>query len=134
MKKKLFPTTVVGSMPRPQYIKDLIERIATSQGQTADFQRQMDAAVPYVAQMQELAGVDIISDGEWRRKSYIGVIADICRGFELSVREVNGQRQTWHTITEALIPVNPGLIAKEVRFLRLDLPLLEPSGTDPLRN
>ena len=86
----LLPTTVVGSMPRPQYVKDLIE----AQGGGADFQRMMDSAVPYVAQMQELAGVDVVSDGEWRRKSYIGVIADICDGFELGVREVLGQRQT----------------------------------------
>ncbi|HIC15458.1 MAG TPA: vitamin-B12 independent methionine synthase, partial [Gemmatimonadetes bacterium] len=69
MANKLFPTTVVGSMPRPQYIKDLIEAQAATGEDVGDFQRMMDAAVPYVAQMQELAGIDIISDGEWRRKS-----------------------------------------------------------------
>ena len=113
----LFPTTVVGSMPRPQYIKDLVEALAS--GETGpDFQRMMDSAVPYVAQMQELAGIDIISDGEWRRKSYIGVIADICSGFEASIREVRGQRQTWHVVTEEVKPVNAGLLAAEARFLK----------------
>ena len=91
---QLFPTTVVGSMPRPQYVKDLIEAQAETAGGDADFQRMMDSAVPYVAQMQELAGIDIISDGEWRRKSYIGVIADICEGFDLTIREVDGQRHS----------------------------------------
>ena len=134
-------------MPRPQYIKDLIEaeaeespsdRIGVStsaassdltpllqrggqdnpQPPLGDFQRMMDAAVPYVAQMQELAGIDIISDGEWRRKSYIGVIADICNGFESSIREVGGQRQTWHVAVDELEPVNPGLLAREARFLK----------------
>ena len=118
MAKKLFPTTVVGSMPRPQYIKDLIEAQATAEEDVGDFQRMMDAAVPYVAQMQELAGIDMISDGEWRRKSYIGVIADICSGFELSIREVKGQRQTWHVVTSELAPVNPGQLAREARFLK----------------
>jgi len=118
MNKKLFPTTVVGSMPRPQYVKDLIEKQADSGKLPADFQRMMDSAVPYVAQMQELAGIDVISDGEWRRKSYIGVIADICSGFELSIKEVLGQRQTWHVVTSELKVVNPWLIAKEARFLK----------------
>ena len=118
MSKTLFPTTVVGSMPRPQYVKDLIEAQTAGRVTQDDFQRMMDSAVPYVAQMQELAGIDVISDGEWRRKSYIGVIADICSGFELSIREVLGQRQTWHVVTSKLEPVNPGLLASEARFLK----------------
>ena len=60
----------------------------------------------------------MISDGEWRRKSYIGVIADICSGFELSIKEVQGQRQTWHVVTSELEIANPGLLAKEAGFLK----------------
>ncbi len=118
MKKDLFTTTVVGSMPRPQYVRDLIEEQVDGRLSSADFRRMMDSAIPYVAQMQELAGIDVISDGEWRRKSYIGVIADICSGFELSIKEVQGQRQTWHVVTSELDVVNPGLLAKEAAFLK----------------
>ena len=118
MNEDLFPTTVVGSMPRPQYVRDLIENQVEEGGSSAEFRRMMDSAIPYVAQMQELAGIDIISDGEWRRKSYIGVIADICSGFELSIKEVLGQRQTWHVVTSELEVVNPGLLAREARFLK----------------
>ena len=114
----LFETTVVGSMPRPQYVKDLIDAQVEGQVDGDDFQRMMDSAVPYVAQMQELAGVDVVSDGEWRRKSYIGVIADICNGFTLGVRDVNGQRQTWHTVTEPISVERPGQMAREARFLK----------------
>ena len=103
-------------MPRPRYIKDLIEAQAAGEP-GPDFQRMMDSAVPYVAQMQELAGVDVISDGEWRRKSYIGIIADVCSGFELGVREVNGERQTWHSVTSEIEVVNPGQFALEAAFL-----------------
>ena len=114
----LFETTVVGSMPRPQYVKNLIDAQVEGLVDGDRFQRMMDSAVPYVAQMQELAGVDIVSDGEWRRKSYIGVIADICDGFELGVREVLGQRQTWHTVTKPISVVRPGQMAREARFLK----------------
>ena len=118
MSKDLFTTTVVGSMPRPQYVRDLIEEQVEGSMSSADFRRMMDSAIPYVAQMQELAGIDVISDGEWRRKSYIGVIADICSGFELSIKEVLGQRQTWHVVTSKLEITNPGLLAREARFLK----------------
>ena len=118
MSKSLFTTTVVGSMPRPQYVRDLIEEQVEKRGSSADFRRMMDSAIPYVAQMQELAGIDVISDGEWRRKSYIGVIADICKGFELSIKEVHGQRQTWHVVTSELEVLNPGLLATEAGFLK----------------
>ena len=118
MKKGLFTTTVVGSMPRPQFVRDLIEEQVEGGVSSVDFRRMVDSAIPYVAQMQELAGIDVISDGEWRRKSYIGVIADICKGFELSIKEVHGQRQTWHVVTSELEIVNPGLLAKEAAFLK----------------
>ena len=118
MKKGLFTTTVVGSMPRPQFVRDLIEEQVDGGVSSVDFRRMVDSAIPYVAQMQELAGIDVISDGEWRRKSYIGVIADICKGFELSIKEVHGQRQTWHVVTSELEIVNPGLLAKEAAFLK----------------
>ena len=83
----------------------------------SDFRRMMDSAIPYVAQMQEHAGIEVISDGEWRRKSYIGVIADICSGFELSIKGgartasdlARQSRRSWRV-------VNPGLLAKEAAF------------------
>ncbi len=114
----LFETTVVGSMPRPQYVKDLIDAQTEGRVDSGLFQRLMDSAVPYVAQMQEMAGVDVVSDGEWRRKSYIGVIADICNGFALGVRDVGGQRQTWHIVTDLISVIRPGQLAREARFLK----------------
>src|SRR6476646_5156145 len=57
-----FPTTVVGSMPRPQYVKDLLA--AGSRTGTSDeaWKRRMDDAVRYVIGMQEQAGIDVVSD------------------------------------------------------------------------
>ena len=115
MTEKLFPTTVVGSMPRPQYIKDLVEAQATSREEILAFHRMMDTAVPYVAQMQELAGIDIISDGEWRRHAYTHIIADVASGFSPDRRE---SPHRWGiTITEPMEVVRPGLVADEARFL-----------------
>jgi len=110
----LFPTTVVGSMPRPQFVRDLLRPETRKALGNAEFTRRLDAAVAYVVAMQEAAGIDIISDGEWRRLSYIGVIADLCDGFEVGY---HGQ-QPWTTVVGTIAPKSPGLVAREAVFVR----------------
>src|SRR5438067_1518099 len=111
---QLFPTTVVGSMPRPLFVRELL-RPGTRQALGEEvFARRLDAAVAYVVAMQEATGLDIISDGEWRRLSYIGVIADICDGFEVSYQ---GQ-QPWTIVVDRIAPKAPGLLAREAVFVR----------------
>src|SRR5579859_6880216 len=77
----LFPTTVVGSLPRPQYLKDLFKAGSRRDKPDPGWQRRMDDAVRFVIGMQEQAGIDIISDGEWRRETYVDVIAEMLTGF-----------------------------------------------------
>jgi len=74
----------------------------------------VEAAVAYVTAMQERAGLDVVSDGEWRRLSYIGVIADLATGFERGVRD----GRSWHTIVEPMQQRDPGAVAREVSFLQ----------------
>jgi 5-methyltetrahydropteroyltriglutamate--homocysteine methyltransferase len=74
----------------------------------------LDAAAAYVVAMQEQAGLDLVSDGEWRRRSYIGVIAELAHGFELGW--VDGR--SWHTVVAPLAPKTPGAVAAEASWLR----------------
>ena len=97
----LFPTTVVGSMPRPQYIKDLLAAGSRTGTPDAAWRRHMDDAVRYVIGMQEQAGIDIISDGEWRRESYVDVVGEIMNGYRWVKREVFAYHQV---ITERMTP------------------------------
>src|SRR5207248_11440989 len=101
----LFPTTVVGSMPRPQYVKDLLAAGTRTGGADPAWQRRMDDAIRYVIDMQEQAGIDIISDGEWRRESYVDVIAEIQTGFEWVPRDVFAYHQV---VTRKMTPRRPG--------------------------
>jgi 5-methyltetrahydropteroyltriglutamate--homocysteine methyltransferase len=110
----LFPTSVVGSLPRPDYVKDLISDEFA--GGSDDYRRWMEAAIRSAVAMQEAAGLDIVTDGEWWRKSYIGVIAELAHGFELSRNPVDGR--PWTIVVDKLAPKQPGFIAKEVEFLR----------------
>ena len=104
----LFPTSVVGSLPRPDAVRALLDR--------DDSQVQLDAAIREAVDLQENAGIDILTDGEWRRASYIGVIAQLAHGFEVGANTADGR--PWTIVTDKLASRNPGFIAAEVRFLK----------------
>ena len=111
--QRLFPTSVVGSMPRPDFVQDLFLLGNKESPNKLDKHDNLDAAVRYIIALQEASGIDIISDGEWRRRSYIGIIADIANGFELSMH--NGKH--WTTVVDKLEIKQEGVIAEEAKFL-----------------
>ena len=112
----LFPASVVGSMPRPQSVKDLIAEDCALPRE--EHEQQMDAAVREIVAIQERAGLDVITDGEWRRKSYIGGIAELAHGFELGRNPADGR--PWTIVVDRLAPKHTGFIAREVSFLKLN--------------
>ena len=108
----LFPASVVGSLPRPQHVRELIGKPAWD----ASDERAMDAAVRYAVSMQESAGLDVVTDGEWCRRSYIGVIAELAHGFTLETNPADGR--PWTVVTDKLAPKPAGFIAREAKFLK----------------
>src|SRR5437868_3208285 len=109
----LFPASVVGSLPRPAFVLDLINgRPAVS---PEEYRLRMEAAVHYAVALQEQAGIDVVTDGEWWRKSYIGVIAELAHGFELGTFP-DGRPFT--IVVDKLTPRMAGFIAQEVTFLK----------------
>jgi 5-methyltetrahydropteroyltriglutamate--homocysteine methyltransferase len=114
MSRTLFPASVVGSMPRSPFVLDLINDRPPLPQQA--YEIAMDAAVRYVVALQEHAGLDVVTDGEWRRKSYIGVIAELAHGFELGHHPSDGR--PWTIVVDKLAPKQPGSIAREIAFVR----------------
>jgi len=82
-KQILFPTSLVGSLPRPAFGLDVINDRPPLP--SASYGHEMQAAVRFAVATQKHAGMDVITDGEWWRKSYIGVIAELAHGFELGI-------------------------------------------------
>ena len=97
----MFPTSVVGSLPRPDAVRALL-------GQ-ADAGERLEAAIRDAVALQENAGIDILTDGEWRRASYIGVIAELAHGFELGANPVDAPGRSWS------ISSRPGTPASSLR-------------------
>src|SRR5438552_3237470 len=109
----LFPCSVVGSLPRPAFVLDLINERPPLSSQ--EYEQRMHAAVRYAVAMQEQAGLDVLTDGEWWRKSYSGVIAELAHGFELGALP-DGRPFT--LVVDKLAPKTPGFIAREAAFLK----------------
>ena len=110
----IFPASVIGSMPRSDFVKDLI---ASQESLPVEvYARRMEAAIRYIVALQEQAGVDILTDGEWRRKSYIGVIAELAHGFSLSRNPSDGR--PWTVVVDKLEPKDPGFVAREIAFVK----------------
>ena len=109
----LFPTSVVGSLPRPAFVLDLINNRPPLPPD--EYQERMRAAIRYAVALQEQAGLDVLTDGEWWRKSYIGVIAEIAHGFEVGSLP-DGRPFT--IVVDELSPKALGFMAREVAFLK----------------
>ena len=87
-----FLTTVVGSMPKPSWLYSQVsfdsqETDHHGQGgdwavQDPDLAQAQDDATRLVIHGQERAGIDIISDGEQRRKSYLTCITTRLEGMD----------------------------------------------------
>ena len=108
-----FSAGIVGSLPRPETVKDILSKTTGAESADSARSRQMDAAVRYAITLQETAGLDVVSDGEWRRHAYTHIIADIAEGFSYDPRPGR-----WGiTVTEPLEICRPGLIADEAKFL-----------------
>jgi 5-methyltetrahydropteroyltriglutamate--homocysteine methyltransferase len=114
MNSDLFSTSVIGSLPRPQFVKDLIADDCPIEPD--EYHRLMGDAISTAVAMQEMAGLDVVTDGEWWRKSYIGVIAELAHGFELSRHPADGR--PWTVVVDRLSPKRPGFIAQEIKFLK----------------
>ncbi len=109
----LFPSSVVGSMPRPAFVRELLSQQADLAPH--EFRQAMERAVAYVVSLQEQAGLDVVTDGEWWRKSYIGIIAQLAHGFELS-QSPDGR--PWTIVVDKLSAKKPGAVAAEIKYLK----------------
>ena len=110
----LFPASVVGSMPRPLEVRQML--LADPPVAPEEYEGCIETAIRRVVELQDRAGLDVVTDGEYRRASYIGVIAELAHGFELSRNPDDGR--PWTVVVDKLSAKCPGFVAREVRFLK----------------
>jgi 5-methyltetrahydropteroyltriglutamate--homocysteine methyltransferase len=76
-------TTHVGSLPRPPDLLDTLQAQAGGQSDARrTFRGRVRTAVAEVVQQQVGAGVDVVSDGEMAKPSFVHYVRDRLKGFE----------------------------------------------------
>ena len=83
---------VVGSMLRPEYLKQARDEHASGALDAREFKRIEDRAVDEAIAVQEESGVDVVSDGELRRFGFIGSLIEIVEG----IGPAAGALTEWH--------------------------------------
>src|SRR4029078_5152312 len=92
MPAKLFPTSLVGSYPQPDWLIDrarlskIVPRVRMDDLCLVDqkaLEAKQDEATILAIQDQDRAGLDIITDGEQRRESYSNRFATALEGVDI---------------------------------------------------
>ncbi|MBT6483860.1 MAG: hypothetical protein HOK71_04210, partial [Planctomycetaceae bacterium] len=110
-----FFTQVIGSLPRPQMVRDLLTR--REELSADDFRRTLDDCVRFAIRLQEQVGLDVISDGEWRRSHYIGEFLSRVGGFErCRPYEHQGESKVTDVVVRPMSAAEP-VFADDARFL-----------------
>ncbi|HKX28487.1 MAG TPA: cobalamin-independent methionine synthase II family protein [Blastocatellia bacterium] len=78
----MYRSDVVGSLLRPPYLKQAREQRESGELSHAAFKRLEDRAVDDAIELQERAGIEVLSDGEMRRYAFYGHLIDAIEGFD----------------------------------------------------
>jgi 5-methyltetrahydropteroyltriglutamate--homocysteine methyltransferase len=77
-----YRSEVIGSLLRPDYLKEARKRLEAGELGAAEFKSIEDRAVDEAVDLQLEAGLDVISDGEMRRYAFYGHLIDAVEGFD----------------------------------------------------
>jgi 5-methyltetrahydropteroyltriglutamate--homocysteine methyltransferase len=77
-----YRSDVVGSLLRPDYLKEARARHEAGAISEVEFKQIEDRAVNEAIALQTQAGLDVISDGEMRRYAFYGHLVDSVEGFD----------------------------------------------------
>ena len=116
MADNLFPTTVIGSLPRPAWLRDVILDRKVGKLSEDDAARIIDPAVESAVRLQERSGLDEVTDGEWRRESYVKVFAERVRGFRDDLIPIDSVL-SYPAVVDTLEYWRP-LVVDEINFIR----------------
>src|SRR6476646_780820 len=112
-----FFTQVIGSLPRPQFVRDLLARRGESPPDPYEF--TLNDVMLFPIRLQEEAGLDVVSDGEWRRVQYIREFLLRVGGFE-RVRKYThqGENKLTEVVVKRMAAIEP-VFAEDAHFLHV---------------
>src|ERR1700737_2720168 len=78
----MYRSDVVGSLLRPEYLKDARVQFAARKLSDTDFKHVEDRAIDEAVALQLRTGVEVLTDGEMRRYAFYGHLIDAVEGFD----------------------------------------------------
>lgn len=78
----LYRSDVIGSLLRPDYLKQARKQRDSGELRHAEFKKIEDRAVDEAVDLQIDAGLDVITDGEMRRYAFFGHLIDAVEGYD----------------------------------------------------
>jgi 5-methyltetrahydropteroyltriglutamate--homocysteine methyltransferase len=121
-----FETSVIGSLPRPQWVRDMVVAGESGQLTPQQYRDLGDKAAGFAIGLQEAAGVDIVTDGEWRRASYMSIIGQRLSGFEPIEGRAHGFKVVSRLRRERPLLVDDLLFLRESTTRRTKITLPSP--------
>lgn len=101
---------VIGSLLRPKYLTSARDAYAAGQLTAPEFKRIEDRAVDAAIAMQEGAGLDVVTDGEFRRFSFLDQVVSEINGVE----PIEGAPVHFRNATEDWIWHNPFTVTGKI--------------------
>ena len=114
----ILPTTVVGSYSVPGWLERLKTEYCARRISRRDLDEIHDTAVKAAIKDQELAGVDIISDGELRRDNMIDYFAERLPGVQIDHASKKFHYDFYDSKVVGKLPAGPLGLIEDFQFLR----------------
>lgn len=77
-----YRSDVVGSLLRPEYLKEARQKRASGELSHIEYKKIEDRAVDEAVKLQIESGLDVITDGEMRRYAFFGHLIDATEGYD----------------------------------------------------
>jgi 5-methyltetrahydropteroyltriglutamate--homocysteine methyltransferase len=127
--KKLLPTSIVGSLPKPAWLAPPEKLWSPWKLEGEDLIEGKQDALRISLQEQLLAGVDIISDGEQTRQHFVTTFIESLSGVDYENRKTVKIRNRY----EASVPVVVGEVARQKSVFVEDAKFLRKQTNKPIK-
>ena len=117
MKLPILPTTVVGSYSMPAWLERLKTEYLLRRISRHDLDEIHDAAVKAAIKDQEIAGVDVITDGELRRDNLIDYFAERLPGTQIDHASKKFYYDFYDSVVRGKIPTASMGLVSDFKFL-----------------
>jgi len=118
MELPILPTTVVGSYSMPGWLERLKTEYYARRISRRDLDEIHDTAVKAAIKDQEMAGLDIISDGELRRDNMIDYFAERLPGVQIDHATKKFHYDLYDSKVQGKLPMGPLGLVDDFKFLR----------------